>query len=356
EMIVFEDSDLYAVITYLKITPCFLLRVKKIFIQESIKQKFLWLLEKNCRYFSTVNLPIFIFRLTNELFTHCKDFSSCFNMMSIWSENITSAKVLAMQLQNDVIFINAYLEFGTDIQFPLKKKQFIFSNSYPNYDAQPKDGNKINLNIYTENIYTVYNHFYNGTWKEPVSDIYWIHNDDKYAHCTREDVNRCINSAEEAFESWSHMPVRSRIELINNLVNTLECNSKYLLANTISKCIKLLNEVFKPSLSGSNERLEQIYIRAPRGIISLCHTNEVTLFNYLITSLFVGNCVIIVCSQHLCNIAPYCNMFSTSKIPPGVINLIFQKDLHYPTYLSNYSLTNYLMIVTVPKNIILPLK
>lgn len=98
-MIVFEDSDLYAIITYLKIKPCFLLQMKKIFIQESVKQKFLWLLEKNYKHFSCVVLPIFIFHSRNELFTSCKDFLSSFNIMSIWSEDSISAKTLAMKLQ-----------------------------------------------------------------------------------------------------------------------------------------------------------------------------------------------------------------------------------------------------------------
>ena len=98
-MIVFEDSDLYAIITYLKIKPCFLLQIKKIFVQESVKQKFLWLLEKNFKHFLFMELPIFIFHSRNELFTNCNDSLLYFSMVSIWSEDSTFAKTLAMKLQ-----------------------------------------------------------------------------------------------------------------------------------------------------------------------------------------------------------------------------------------------------------------
>lgn len=95
-MIILEDSDLYAVISYLKITPSFLLKIKKILVQESIKHKFLWLIEKNFKNLYTCDLPIFVFHTKKELklissFTHM-----C--MISIWSENIVTAKTLAIVL------------------------------------------------------------------------------------------------------------------------------------------------------------------------------------------------------------------------------------------------------------------
>ena len=85
----------------------------------------------------------------------------------------------------DLIFINAYLEFGTTIKFPFEKIMFRCFRTFLYHGNEfegPEDGGKINLNTYTG---SVYNHFYNGTWQKPVSDIYWIHNDNIYAHATR---------------------------------------------------------------------------------------------------------------------------------------------------------------------------
>jgi len=98
EMIVFGDSDLYAIISYLKIKPSFILKIKKIFVAQSIEQEFLWLLKKNFQYVFK-NLPISIFYSTKDLLLTYSSNSPYFNMMSIWSEDITSAKALAITLQ-----------------------------------------------------------------------------------------------------------------------------------------------------------------------------------------------------------------------------------------------------------------
>ena len=77
------------------------------------------------------------------------------------------------------------MEFGIGIKLPFQKtifrcfRTFLYLN---NESIQPEDEDKINLNTYTN---SVYNHFYNGTWQKPVSDTYWIHNDNIYAHATR---------------------------------------------------------------------------------------------------------------------------------------------------------------------------
>jgi len=93
---VFRDSDLYAIISYLKIKPSFLSKIKKIFVEKSIEQEFLWLTEKNFQYVFK-NLPISIFYSRKDLLTYSS--SPNFNMISIWSEDITSAKALAMMLR-----------------------------------------------------------------------------------------------------------------------------------------------------------------------------------------------------------------------------------------------------------------
>ncbi|KYN21247.1 hypothetical protein ALC57_06345, partial [Trachymyrmex cornetzi] len=261
--------------------------------------------------------------------------------------------------QKDVIFINAYLEFGTGTSLPFQKimfrcfRSFLYHNNDNNELVQLEDEDQINLNTYTGSIY---NHFYNGTWQKPVSDTYWIHNDNIYAHATRVDIKRSTSSAIEAFESWSNLPINSRTEILNNLAYTLEHNGKYLLAKTVSKCIKLLNTIHKNILTCQDERLELIAIRAPGGVIPLYHTDEVILFSYLTVSLYFGNCVVVVYSRNSCNIIPYFNMFSTAEIPPGVINLISYKNLPYSAQISHPELIDQLLEVTIPKNIILPLK
>jgi len=98
EMIVFGDSDLYAIISYLKIKPSFMPKIKKIFVEESIKQEFLWLIEKNFQYVFK-NLTISIFYSRKDLLLTYSSSSPYLNMMSIWSEDITFAKALAIMLQ-----------------------------------------------------------------------------------------------------------------------------------------------------------------------------------------------------------------------------------------------------------------
>ncbi|EGI65213.1 hypothetical protein G5I_06391, partial [Acromyrmex echinatior] len=182
-----------------------------------------------------------------------------------------------------------------------------------------------------------------------------IHNDNIYAHATRADIKRASDSALEAFKSWSNLPLNSRIEILNNLAYTLEYNGKYLLAKTVSKCTKLLSKMRKHTLA-SDEKLELITINAPGGVIPIYHIDEVVLFSYLTVSLYFGNCVLLLYTKNSCNITPYFNMFSTAEVPPGVINLISHKNISFFVQSSNPPLPQQIIEVTLPKNIILPLK
>ena len=106
-----------------------------------------------------------------------------------------------------------------------------------------------------------------------------------------------------------------------------------------------------------DERLEVITIRAPRGVIAVYQTVEVILFTYMTIALYFGNCIIAVYNENSCNIPSYLNMFSTAEIPPGVINLISDKDVEFRSVGGlNLSLNEQLLEITQPKNIILPLK
>lgn len=100
----------------------------------------------------------------------------------------------------------------------------------------------------------------------------------------------------------------------------------------------------KLSLSFSNlfecqdERLEVARIRKPKGVLSIFHNKEDVLFSYLTLSLMFGNCVIVLYNgQTIDNsCTQYFNMFATAKIPPGVINLLLNKDLFQ---FNDYSIT-----------------
>jgi len=97
EMIILEDSDLYAVINCLMITDQFPLY--KIWVQKSVKKKFLWLMR---RY--NLNLSINIFKsLQNIQFRPCDKL--VISIVSIWSENIVAAKNLALSLLYNCTFI-----------------------------------------------------------------------------------------------------------------------------------------------------------------------------------------------------------------------------------------------------------
>lgn len=98
EMILLEDSDLYAVINCLKLRRV-LSDLSKIWIQESIVQTFKWHFQK-C--FGSLNIPIHIFQSKQELLAFntfkCNMNMTAMNIVSIWSEDIVAAKTLAESL------------------------------------------------------------------------------------------------------------------------------------------------------------------------------------------------------------------------------------------------------------------
>lgn len=88
-MVLLEDSDLYAVISYL-ITMDYS-SLSKIWVQQPIKQKFLSLMKKY-----NLELPIRVFRSKQELLTVSEFNEKC--IVSIWSEDVVAAKILATSL------------------------------------------------------------------------------------------------------------------------------------------------------------------------------------------------------------------------------------------------------------------
>lgn len=117
--------------------------------------------------------------------------------------------------------------------------------------------------------------------------------------------------------------------------------SKVVLAAIVARWIKLPNicNDLKGYQTG-DFTLEVIYSQKPLGIIILREENENVLFFRLMQTLIAGNSVIVMFGANFCNLAPYCDMFSTCGIPPGVINLLSHENintLEYKLCLTKYT-------------------
>ncbi|KYQ59762.1 hypothetical protein ALC60_01147 [Trachymyrmex zeteki] len=207
-------------------------------------------------------------------------------------------------------------------------------------------------------------------WQQPVESTYWVHNNSQWANATSEDINRCINSANKGFKIWSTKPITFRMQVLSKFASILRCNGKSILVDIISTCIKF-SYVYQNSLSCSQSGgLEVTKIRNPKGVIILKAEDETVLFRRLIQILTIGNSAIVICNANSCSLAPYCNMFSASAMPSGVINLLSNEDLNklelalcgtsYESYAEQFFSENNMekiyMNLTISKQIILPLK
>lgn len=112
-------------------------------------------------------------------------------------------------------------------------------------------------------------------------------------------------------------------------------------------------------------RLEVTVMRKPRGIVALKSNNLDLLFQQLTLALITGNSVIVLCNSVYCSLASYCDMFSTSGIPPGVVNMLSIENVE--NVLQEYYITetekhsegekeNLYIKFTKPKLIVLPVK
>lgn len=83
--------------------------------------------------------------------------------------------------QRDISFINAHLEFSSNITFCPKIKHSSFDLlQLPDFKLKDKPKDKINPNEQD----SVCDLFYDGTWQKPVKNTYWIHNGNTYAYAT----------------------------------------------------------------------------------------------------------------------------------------------------------------------------
>ncbi|XP_018401223.1 PREDICTED: uncharacterized protein LOC108778511 [Cyphomyrmex costatus] len=164
--------------------------------------------------------------------------------------------------------------------------------------------------------------FYDGTWQKPVQNTYWLYNNTILrANATKDDISRCFESAMKGFKVWSELSTESRMQMLSKLAFLLEYISKPELSKIVFKWIKFPHW-YKKSLLPQHGRSLVVITRKPKGIITLMEKKEADLFCKLTQSLIIGNSVVVICIAKSCNIAEYCNLFLSSGIPPGVINML----------------------------------
>ncbi|XP_072764499.1 uncharacterized protein [Anoplolepis gracilipes] len=385
EMILLEDSDLYAVINCLKIIDYSFL--SKIWIQESIKQKFLILVNK---YFKDrLKCSICTFRVPEKLVINgTPRKSTLMSTISIWSEDTVAAKKLASGLDADLLFINTHMDFtGGIVSVPFAR---ILDNFIDHVIMNSIDKTNLNLNDITPSSNAIkinseefeqssefYNLFYDGMWQKPVEGMYWKHDNTIFANATNADIRRCVESAKEGFKIWCAKSITSRVEILSKFAKTLEYHRQLILSSLVSRCIKFV--YFYENSNGyciQDEKLELIISRKPKGIIILREENANTLFFRLTQALLAGNSVIIIFDKNFYNISPYLNMFTISDIPPGVINMLSSENvtdlesrlcgIQYSVYAKRFfpvsegklyeKYINSYEQLTLPKQIIHPLK
>ncbi|XP_024883489.1 uncharacterized protein LOC112462121 isoform X1 [Temnothorax curvispinosus] len=364
EMILLEDSDVYAVISYLRIVGHS--HINKIWVQTPIKQKFLSLIKK---YFRPKNLPICTWTSIEAFSSR----TSCnMNIISIWSEDVGRAKYLATILDRDVIFINMHMDlYGGVMLLPwlkiVDKLHKRFKTSF-NDSIQPSK-NEINLsNIPSNTTFTsIHNLFYDGKWQKPVKGTYWKHNKILWASTTSDDARMCFNSAIEGLKTWKTYSVDTRISIMVQLLTTLKYYSKSLRGAENLMRSPQFNDI--SLLYSQNDRLEVIQNRIPRGVIILKERTEEILFVRLMKILISGNSVIVLTDANSSSLAPYCDIFSLAKVPRGVVNVLSNENTsdlemslcatdyaNYEKQLYTSSLKKTYINLTLPKQIILSLK
>ncbi|CAL1687930.1 unnamed protein product [Lasius platythorax] len=355
EMVLLEESDLYAFINCLKMKNV-ASSLHKIWVQQSIKQTFQWHIKK---YFGHLNVPIHIFQSQQELLNLLSQIPYFgLKILSIWSEDIVGARNLAMSLQRHVVFINTHMNFCAGILLPYAKLldrtfQFLSEDEY----MSEKHNYKwiINPKSYKGSIYNL---FYNNIWQKPVRNMYWEHNDMLLANATCEDFTRCIKSAEEGYKIWSAKSINSRMHVLSKLASILKYKNESLLADVVSKWKKLPYFCVNLLTCHETEQFEITKIRIPKGVSILEEKDKVTLFRELTQCLITGNSIIVICNADLCTLAPYCDIFLTATIPPGVINLLSSNilvDVKYDN-LAELKPEEVYVQLTINKHIVLCLK
>ncbi|XP_071555926.1 uncharacterized protein [Temnothorax nylanderi] len=343
EIIVLEDSDMYAVINCLIITDKCLLH--KIWVQEQVKEKFVWLMK---RHYSDITayeemlLIIDTFQLFKDIQLH--ECATDINIVSIWSEDIVAAKNLALSLNCHAVFINTHMDFsdGCHTFLPYKEIVDYVKSQQTLNKIREKESvsseteqsvNVVHLSHTAEmNFTSICDLFYDGTWQEPVKGMYWKHNDTLWANATNDDIVRCYESAEKGFKTWSIKPIKTRIQILSKLEPILKFNNKLALAAIVTRWLKFPYLCPIDGYVYQNGKAEMTDVRKPLGVIILREEKESVLLFRLMQILIAGNSVIVMFDANFCNLTPYCDVFSTCGIPPGVINLLSHEDANMLEY------------------------
>ncbi|XP_071555918.1 uncharacterized protein [Temnothorax nylanderi] len=242
-------------------------------------------------------------------------------------------------IQSHIILINSYMNFsGTAVLFPYQeicaytmnqqtineiRKQISESDSTDTEHSV----NVVHLSHIAEiNFTSICDLFYDGTWQKPVKGMYWKHNDNLWANATNDDIIRCYESAEKGFKTWSIKSVKTRIQILSKLASMLKLNGKLVLAAIVTRWLKFPYLFRIEGYLSRNAEVERTIARVPLGVIILREENESVLFFRLMQTLIAGNSVIVMFGANFCDLSPYCDMFSTCEIPPGVINLLSHED------------------------------
>ncbi|XP_011865972.1 PREDICTED: uncharacterized protein LOC105560987 [Vollenhovia emeryi] len=336
EMIILEDSDLYAAVNFLKLTDNYSLN--KIWVQDQVKEKFLWIMKRH-----SVLFTIDTFQSLKDIQPHVCD-NPTISIVSIWSEDIVTARNLASSLNSHIVFINTYMDFSDNcILLPYMEiiEQARTQRTLREIREKKSDlidtEQSVNVihfsHIAKMNYTSVYNLFYNGTWQKPVEGMYWKHNDNLWANATNGDIIRCYESAEKGFITWGVMSVETRIQMLAKLESKLKLNGKIVLAAIAARWLKF--PYLFPTVQGSlseNGTVEVWEICKPVGVIILREEKESVLFFRLMQTLIAGNSVIVMFDANFCNLTPYCDMFSKCGIPPGVINMLSHENTNMLEY------------------------
>ncbi|XP_018354443.1 PREDICTED: uncharacterized protein LOC108755736 isoform X3 [Trachymyrmex septentrionalis] len=220
EIIVLDDSDLYAVIKSLKLSENTRKYLSKIWVSESIECNFLSLMNE---VFSNSTDVIRVFKSKQELLTPA--ISCIINVTSIWSEDIAAAKNLATSLDRNIVLINMLDFYETMIVIPYIE---MYKSPLCNFNINDE---RCIVNMIKPicskkkpvPANPIYNYmFYDGTWQKPIQNTYWLHNNILRANATKDDMSRCFASAKKGFKIWSELSTESRTQILSKFAFLLE--------------------------------------------------------------------------------------------------------------------------------------
>ncbi|XP_043464825.1 uncharacterized protein LOC122500132 [Leptopilina heterotoma] len=317
-VIILSDSDLDTVVSFLaSVTerPC-VWKISAVYIQESIEKKFAQLYkEKKTKDSVNIDKILTIFRFKEEISSKIKD--NHWDAISIWTENVLSAKHYVMNMMVSLVWINSFGELGPGVALRTDSK--LKCPNVSRFELKSGfftgSGKKFDL-------------FYDGLWKEPKNGKYWTDcNGNSWASASQEDVDSCVQSAKRGFEKWHLTPFSKRKTILQKFADRIHADGNRPLAKLVR------SQLDNPILYGSSSTIirdgtvEVLTVRDPKGVIAIGRKDSNDLFLRVINACIAGNAVIVMYGGVLSPINEYCDMMITSGIPPGVINFLSFENL-----------------------------